>query len=150
MNRFTLLLSALVLTLSSTAIALPKVSASIGQGVYFKDGAHATPVMAEVTPSLSFAVVQADLGLMMELNKSQDLIVTPGVRLNLLGFFAKAGVPLRTTDEFDWGVRLGVGKSLFSLGIVGIFVEVDAIFWRELDFSEVVPISGRLGVEIGF
>ena len=139
-----------LLAASPSVLALPKVAASIGQGVVFKDGAHASPVQGELIGSWSFMVVQADLGLMQEFNKSKDLILTPGARLNLLSLFVKAGVPMRLTGDFDWGFRLGAGWTFFSLGIAGFFVEADAMFWKSTDFKDYVPITGRLGVEIGF
>ena len=146
-------LSALVLGLASfatPAAALPKVALSVGQGVFFNNGTHATSFQGELTGSFSFAILQADLGLLQEFNKSKDLMMTPGLRLNLLSFYAKAGVPLRLTGDFDWGFRLGAGWTLFSIGIAGIFVEVDAMFWKSTDFKDYVPITGRAGVELGF
>ncbi len=131
------------------AHALPKVALSLGQGVVFHDGAHATPFQGELTGSWSFMIVQADLGLLQEFTKSTNFILTPGVRVNLLSLFVKAGVPIRVTDS-DWGFRLGAGWTMFSLGIVGLFLEVDAMFWKSVDFKDYVPITGRLGVEIGF
>lgn len=132
------------------AHALPKVALSLGQGVVFHDGAHSTPFQGELTGSWSFMIVQADVGLLQELTKTTDFILTPGVRVNLLSLFVKAGVPIRLTGQDDWGFRLGAGWTMFSLGIVGLFLEVDAMFWKSVDFKDSVPITGRLGVEIGF
>jgi len=143
------LLAALV-ALSAPAMAMPKVALSVGQGVLFKDGAHATAVQGELTGSWSFALVQADLGLLQELTKTRDLMLTPGLRLNLLSLFVKAGLPMRMSGNFDWGFRLGAGWTMLSLGVVGLFVEVDAMFWKDYDFKDYVPITGRLGLEIGF
>lgn len=132
------------------ASALPKVSASLGQGVVFDDGAHATGVQGELVGSWSFMIVQADLGYIFQFNKGNASILTPGVRLNLLSFFARAGLPLRLDDEMAWGVRLGAGYKIITLGIAAIFAEVDAMFWEQVEFTKAVPITGRLGVEFGF
>ena len=132
------------------ATALPKVSASLGQGVVFDDGAHATGVQGELVGSWSFMVVQADLGYIYQFNKGNASILTPGVRVNLLNFFARAGLPLRLDDEMAWGLRLGAGYKIISLGVAAIFAEVDAMFWESVEFTKAVPIAGRVGVEFGF
>ena len=139
-----------VLSTGSVAHALPKLALSLGQGVIVHDGANATPFQGELTGSWSFVIVQADLGLLQEFTKSKDLMLTPGLRVNLLSFYAKAGLPMRMTGDFDWGFRIGAGWTMFSLGIVGIFLEADAMFWKSVDFKDYVPITGRLGVEVGF
>jgi len=117
------------------------------------DSGHATRLGPWLGVAMSF-VQQVPFGLhtalLQEFTKTRDLIVTPGVRLNLLSFFVKMGAPLRSVDRFDWGFRLGAGWNVFSVGIAAIFVEVDAFFWEDVSFKDAVPLTGRVGVEVGF
>ncbi len=135
---------------SPSAAALPKVSASLGQGVVLDGGAHATGVQGELVASYSFLMLQADLGYIYQFNKEHASILTPGLRVNVVQFYARAGLPLRLDEQGEWGVRLGAGYHLFCFGVGTIFLEIDGMFWEEVEFTKAVPLAGRIGVEFGF
>ncbi|MBM4386772.1 MAG: hypothetical protein FJ088_03475 [Deltaproteobacteria bacterium] len=126
------------------------VSLSAGEGVIWVNGeASRTPFNLELVPSFSFAIVKIDLGLWMDFENKTDFMLRPGVRICPPFLYVRGAIPLRLTNGFDYGFLLGLGKNLLSLGIASIFIEVDTYFTKEGEF-DVVPVEGRIGVEVGF
>ncbi len=126
-----------------------RVGGSIGEGLIFKDGTHRTPVNFEVLPSYEIGILSADVGVVFHLEDQVDLIVRPGVRVNLWLLYARAAIPMRVTNDFDWGFMVGLGANVLNLGVVSLFVEADASFYKSTDFKT-IPIEARAGIQIGF
>lgn len=140
----------LALCAARPAMAGFAVAASIGEGmVIHDDEVYRTPVNFEVLPSYGVGIVKMDLGMVFHVEDRVDMLLRPGVRVDLWILYARAAIPLKVTGDFDWGFMLGLGGNLVNLGIVSLFLEADASFYESSDF-EIVPLEARLGVEIGF
>lgn len=149
---FLILLAGVLLRPADASAFINNVSLSVGEGPGWSGGkAYRLPVSIELVPSISFAILKLDLGLYVTIEKPVDFLVRPGVRLCLPWLYFRAGIPLRITHGFDYGVLLGVGSSLFSLGFASVFLEVDTSLTAKGDWGRsVVPLEFRAGIEIGF
>ena len=98
------------------------------------------------------AVAKLDLGVRFNLEEpDSDLILRPGVRLNIPGLgYLRGGIPITMNSDMNWGILAGVGKDLIDLVALKLFAEVDATFWESANYTDVVPVEFRLGIEIGF
>lgn len=125
------------------------ISVSVGEGMLVDgDIVGRTPVNFEVMPHLSVSIVKFDVGVLFSLEPPVDVVLRPGLRVDIPVAYFRAAVPLRITDPFDWGFLGGVGFDL-TLAFVTVFLEIDASVYERTSF-QVVPIEGRLGVELGF
>lgn len=140
---------------ATTGVATPAwagftIAGSVGEGIVVQDGDVArSRVNFEVLPSYGVGIVSLDVGLVFHFEDQVDLLVRPGVRLDLWVLYGRVAFPLRVTDGFDWGIMAGIGADIFSLSVLSLFVEADASFQESVDF-QVVPVELRLGLEIGF
>lgn len=126
------------------------ITASVGEGVmWVKGSADRTPFNFELIPSYSFLIVKLDLGFLMNFEKKVDFMLRPGVRVCPPFLYVRGAIPLKLTHGFDYGFLLGVGKNILSLGVFSLFIEIDTFFTKKGGF-DVVPIEGRLGIEVGF
>ncbi len=147
----TLLVTACVLA-TPRAEAGFGVGGSIGSGFYYNGGVNRTSTNLEIMPFWKLALISVDLGMkfnMEEVNRlSYDFQLRPGVRLDLKLLYLRAAIPLRVNAGGDYGFLFGVGWS-FGVGPVGIFIEADGNFSKELGFSN-PGVDFRVGVQFGF
>jgi hypothetical protein len=80
--------------------------------------------------------------------RDTSLSFRPGARLDLSILYARLAVPLRYNGGFDSGLLIGIGK-IFSVGPIGIFVEVDLAWSNNIGWSY-FPVEFRGGVQFGF
>jgi len=135
------------------AAAIPGAGFSLGEGAVFGgDETVRSDVNAEAMLYMSFAVLTADLGLLMNLEKpDSDLTLRPGVRLQVPGLcYVRGAVPITLNENSDMGFLLGIGKPIVDLVAMRLFVELDATFMEAVNYTDVVPVEARLGLEIGF
>lgn len=126
------------------------VAGSIGIGVVRFNGEwNRTAFNIEVTPNYKIGPIFADLGLLFGLEKGNDVVIRPGVRLDLRFLYLRAAIPLLVNNGQDYGFLLGVGK-FFSIGTAGVFVEVDVPMSKNLGFADAFPIEFRGGVQMNF
>ena len=149
-SRWLLVLSALVLCVgfARPAAASLSLATSLGVGMTF-DPVERTDVNVEVLPAYSLGVIKFDLGMLFHMENRVDLLLRPGVRINLPFLYGRVALPLKVTGPFDWGFMFGAGRNLVNLGPLKLFAEINATLYRKSDFK-IVPVEARLGVELGF
>ena len=125
------------------------VGVSVGEGVVIGEETVRTPVDLEILPSFGFGMLKADMGVLIEMEKENRVLLRPGIRLDLWLIYARSGMQMVVSGDYDWGFLLGVGADLIDLGFASLFLEVDASFFDSSNF-EIVPIQGRLGLDFGF
>lgn len=125
------------------------IAGSIGEGLVLADGVERSRVNFEVLPSYSIAFFSADLGFVFHLEDQVDLLLRPGVRLQVWRVYGRLAFPLKVTAGFDWGVLVGAGIDIVDFSVLTLFFEVDASFYDRLEFAEAVPLEFRLGLELG-
>ena len=75
----------------------------------------------------------------------------PGARVFVPGIlYGRVAFPIAMSGDGNWGFMMGIGKNVLNLAALKLFVEVDATFWEQVNFSDVVPLEARVGLEIGF
>jgi hypothetical protein len=141
--------TALATVLPQTAEAGFGIGGSIGTGFLRKDGDTSRVLTnLEILPHYKIAMLYADLGMKFNLETKGDFVFRPGVRLDLKLLYVRAAIPLRATDGGDYGFLFGLG-TMFGVGPVSIFGEIDMNLSKELGFSN-VPIEFRAGVQFSF
>lgn len=146
------LLAGVLLRPADASAFINNIGLSVGEGPGWTGGkAYRLPVSVELVPSVSFAILKLDLGLYVLVEKPVDFLIRPGVRVCLPWVYFRAGIPLRVTHGFDWGVLMGVGTNLFSIGFASVFLEVDTSLTSKGDWGRsTLPLEFRAGIEIGF
>lgn len=147
------LVTAIAAAFPRVSMASPGVGASLGEGLLKIDGdVHRTDVNLEALVFYGLGIAQFDLGLLFNMeNTSNDIVVRPGARLSIPGIlYGRVAFPFQLAGDSDWGIMLGVGRNLLSLGVVKVFAEMDATFMDSVSFSDAVPIEFRIGVSLGF
>lgn len=138
---------------ASPAGAVPGAAFSLGSGALFGgDEITRTPFDGEAVIYYGLAVAKLDLGIQFNLEEPEsDLVLRPGIRLNIPGLgYLRGGLPMTMNSDMNWGILAGVGKDLIDLVALKVFAEVDATFWEHANYTDIVPVEFRLGVEIGF
>jgi hypothetical protein len=135
-------------------LAVPGASVSLGEGTLLGgDETARSNVNVEAILTYSLVLVKLDLGVLFDMEQPDNPVwLRPGLRASLPGMslYARGGLPCSMSEEFDWGILLGLGYELLDLKAVKVFAEVDATFMDSVSFKDVVPIEGRIGVSIGF
>ncbi len=145
--------AALVLLGSSVAFAGPGVAFSLGEGFTVGEGdTQRTDFNLEALVYYGIGIIRADLGLLFNVeNPDSDIILRPGARVYVPGIlYGRVAFPVAMSGDGNWGFMMGIGKNLLNLAALKLFVEVDATFWEQVNFSDVVPLEARVGLEIGF
>ena len=152
-----LLVAALALTTMALAApsahAIPGAAFSLGTGALFGgEDVTRTPFDGEAVLYYGLAVAKLDLGVLFSLEEPDiDPVLRPGIRLNIPGLgYLRGGLPIVMNADMNWGILAGVGTDLIDLKALKLFAEVDATFMESVNFTDVVPVEFRLGVEIGF
>jgi hypothetical protein len=147
-------LTALALTATApAALAVPGAGFSLGEGALFGTGdTTRTHVNGEAMLFMSLALVSVDLGLLLDMEQPDSaMMLRPGVRLYVPKlFYLRAAVPVEMSDSGSYGLLAGIGKSIVDLQVVRVFGELDATFMEAANYTDVVPVEIRVGVEIGF
>lgn len=138
---------------SSQANAGFGLAGSLGAGVFVKDDtANRTSFNLEIIPFYKIGIVSLDLGIVVDFEEMRQqgrhFSFRPGVRVDFFALYARAAIPLRVNEGGDLGVLLGLGVRI-PAGPIGVFLEADVNFSRELGFS-VVPLEVRAGVQFSF
>ena len=156
MTKRLLVAAVAVVTLALAAAparAVPGAAFSLGTGALFGgEDITRTPVNGEAVLYYGLAVAKLDLGVLFSLEEPEsDPVLRPGIRLNIPGLgYLRGGLPITMNSDMNWGILAGVGKNLIDLAALKVFAEVDATFMESDNYTDVVPVEFRLGIEIGF
>jgi hypothetical protein len=140
------------------------LAATVGEGMYFIDGSvYRGPVSIELVPSFGWRWFKVDLGLANKLESIEiagtnvgewSFSFRPGARLAppMFPLYLRVAFPLTfQTDDFDFGVMLGVGADIPLFGILGLVLEVDTTMSKNLAWGgDGVPLEFRAGLSFAF